>query len=263
MFPLFSSLIIKLLQWINKMILVVGNSAKRVELKDLQDVVYFKQQKSYNDADYERSQDLRREIKSGRLLVINRSTDERPSSDGKGYANDPIVIKHEEPVTPEPVIIEKEVVVEKEVPSGIDPSKLDLLLEKVLSLEKKINESPAQDKDVLMRELISSLDDKLDARLSSLTSKDEVGKSESKDSGINDKIDVLIDLIKSGAHAGPGISSSNVSDYTQPSRVEDVYVPSIKVEDANAKISLKTRVVESGNQVADALGALKKLKNNK
>ena len=57
------------------MILVLGNSAKRIELRDLGDTVYYKQQKSFNDSDYARSNDLKREINAGRLIVLKNTKD--------------------------------------------------------------------------------------------------------------------------------------------------------------------------------------------
>jgi hypothetical protein len=69
------STIKKNLNRIFKMILVLGNSAKRIELRDLGDTVYYKQQKSFNDSDYARSNDLKREINAGRLIVLKNTKD--------------------------------------------------------------------------------------------------------------------------------------------------------------------------------------------
>lgn len=52
------------------MVRVLGNSPERVEIKDLSDVIYYKQLKEYTDQEYEKSKDLKREINKGRLAKI-------------------------------------------------------------------------------------------------------------------------------------------------------------------------------------------------
>lgn len=50
----------------------MGNSIERVSLPDLKDVVYYKQIKEFSDSEYENSKDLRKEIKSGRLVQLEK-----------------------------------------------------------------------------------------------------------------------------------------------------------------------------------------------
>jgi len=246
------------------MIVVLGNSTKKLEIKDLEDVVYYKQQKSYTDSDYDRSLDLKREIKSGRLIVLKQSKDTTPS-------NSDFSIEHSTSASinevvsesqKDPIIIEKEVI--REVPAKNDESKIDMLLEKIISLEKRISESPEEDKNSLMEQFMAGVNERLEQRLSginSINTEPAPEKEKPVDNNIDSKIDMLINLIQSGAvSSGP---RSNVGDYTSPRSSDEVYIPNIKVEDANAKINLKTRVVESGSQVSNALDALKALKNNK
>lgn len=247
------------------MVFILGNSAKKVELNDLRDVVYYKQQKTISNSDYERSSDLKREIKSGRILVLKETNDSTPSGSvkdtGHNFLQSERVCSPTDRMVASPVVVEKEVIreviVEKEVPANLDNSKLDLLLNKLLSLEAKINESPKEDKGTLFEGFMASVEE----RLGNI----EGGSLRDSSKGISTdtKIDTLIDLIKSGVLSNGTPSSPNIKDYAKPKTVDEVYVPTIRVEDANAKVNLQTRVIEGGSQVNDALSALKAMKNNK
>ena len=63
------------------MIRVLGNSSERVEVKDLHDVIYYRQLKEYTDQQYEDSKDLKREIGKGRLAKIDEMAAIRGSVD--------------------------------------------------------------------------------------------------------------------------------------------------------------------------------------
>lgn len=258
MVKVISSIIKSFWERIRKMYLVLGNSAKKVELKDLDDVVYYKQQKAFNDSDYERSSDLKREIGAGRLIVLKSKKDGTPSNDGVGFPSDIVVETHS--TNPDPVRVEKEVIVEKPVKEEVSPGTLELLLSKLIDLEKKVSDSAPVDKEDIVAQLMTNLEGKLNLRI------DQLAKSVNKKETAQDtdsKIDQLIDLIKSGAVQGTG-NSSRISDYTEQERtVDDIYVPSIRVEDGNANINLETRVIEGGSDVTDALSMLQKMKKNK
>lgn len=63
------------------MVRVLGNSLERVEIKDLNDVIYYKQLKDYTDQEHENSKDLKREIQRGRLVKIEEAKASRGSAD--------------------------------------------------------------------------------------------------------------------------------------------------------------------------------------
>lgn len=42
------------------MVRILGNSPERVRIKDLNDVIYYKQQKDYSDQEFEGSKDLQK-----------------------------------------------------------------------------------------------------------------------------------------------------------------------------------------------------------
>jgi hypothetical protein len=52
------------------MVWVFGNSYERVPIKDLNDVIYFRQKKQYSDQEFEGSKDLQREIQKGRIIKL-------------------------------------------------------------------------------------------------------------------------------------------------------------------------------------------------
>ena len=54
------------------MVRVLGNSSERVPLRDLNDVVYYRQVKEYSDHDYETSRDLNKALAAGKLTFLER-----------------------------------------------------------------------------------------------------------------------------------------------------------------------------------------------
>lgn len=70
------------------MVRILGNSPERVPIKDLGDVIYYKQLKDYTDEQFE-SRDLQRAVKKGLITVIERFNSSRGSS---GVAAETLVI---------------------------------------------------------------------------------------------------------------------------------------------------------------------------
>jgi hypothetical protein len=54
------------------MVRILGNSSERVKVLDLNDVIYYRQQKEYTDQEYENSRDLKKEIAKGRLTLLEK-----------------------------------------------------------------------------------------------------------------------------------------------------------------------------------------------
>jgi hypothetical protein len=230
------------------MLQVIGNTPQRVELKDLGDYVYYKQQKVFTDAQYNRSQDLQREIQKGSLTILKRTEEKN------GSFELPSVIPTAVPAAPAPT-----------KPDGIDSSsKLDVLLERIQGLESAIHsKSTAQLPADLQSDIIRELTEK-------------ITRLESGDRGFSDLLDSvrrLEERIDKGS-AGDEIlqklegilsrAPTVVSSQERPreeTRPEDVYVPSITVEDGNTHIKLNVRSIESGDSVSDSLRKLKELKS--
>ena len=68
------------------MVRVLGNSMERVPIRDLGDVIYYKQSKDYTDEEFESSKDLKREINKGNLIKLSQYKSPRNASDGNGQS---------------------------------------------------------------------------------------------------------------------------------------------------------------------------------
>lgn len=66
------------------MVRILGNSPERVQIRDLGDVIYYKQQKDYTDQEFESSRDLKKEIQKGNLTILERSKSPRGSVESGG-----------------------------------------------------------------------------------------------------------------------------------------------------------------------------------
>jgi hypothetical protein len=63
------------------MIRVLGNSPERVPIKDLDDIIYYKQIKNYTDQEYENSRDLKKAINTGKLTILEQDKSPRGSAE--------------------------------------------------------------------------------------------------------------------------------------------------------------------------------------
>jgi len=66
------------------MIRVLGNSSERVPIKDLNDCIYYKQQKEYSDTEYASSKDLKKALETGRIVKLEQVPSPRASVDSQG-----------------------------------------------------------------------------------------------------------------------------------------------------------------------------------
>ena len=55
------------------MVRIMGNSSERVYIKDLGDVVFYKQLKEYTNQEYEKSKDLKEALSRGKLVLIEKA----------------------------------------------------------------------------------------------------------------------------------------------------------------------------------------------
>ena len=233
------------------MILVIGNTPKKVELKDLGDCVYYKQKKNFSEAQYRQSDDLRREIKNGTLSIIGRKNEKEGDFDLPDFMSD-------DPVRVEKTVIKQEVqqpVIEalllkigsleetiRNNPVPVDSTgTMKILTDKIRSLEDKISQKTDGDINMAVVEAIKKIEERLDKR-------EEVSKN-------NDIFDRLEGILSRAPSSGSSVPE-------RPVRPEDIYVPNINVEDLNSNIKLKVRTIEKSNNVNDSLKALRDLKNS-
>jgi len=230
------------------MIKVIGNNHERVRLPDLGDVVYYKQVKVYTDEDYSRSKDLQKKIKDGELTIIEQSDKQNISytphvdiptkQSPNETSNVSLLLSHiknledklEELKSKEPVVSD----------SRVDSSKIDELNAKIKDLEDKIQiKEKASNEDVLIK-AIQALEQKINTN-----------------SQANELISKLEGLI---GKASSGVPSQEAREEVT-FRPEEIYVPSIQVEDGNSHIKLKVRTIEQSSDINDAAAALKNLKS--
>lgn len=235
------------------MVHVIGNNYRKVELRDLNDFVYYKQQKVYTDSQLEHSRDLQAEIKKGSLTVLSKTDDKSGT-----FSIPTVLIPTSVSPTDSPV-------------SSIDSSKIDTVLDRIQGIEKTLSMPTVPVAQSTESSTVQSLLDKvgrLETEISRLNSAGPATMGPVIDAlkKLEDRIDqksVGGDLIKKLED----ILNKASDKVIQPSgqqlelmRPEDVYVPSIMVEDANTHIKLDTRKIETGDTVSDSLKKLRELK---
>lgn len=223
------------------MIKIAGAVAEVVPLPDLGDRVYYKQEKVYSEAEFHKSNDLKREIQRGRLRVLARE-DEKFS--------------------------EYKIPVSKNIPhinnkDSKDKSSTELISH-IQNIEKKISEKSQGNNENLLLEKLFNRIEQLEGKITQIGSVDNqkitdlISKLESQ-TKTPDNNDIINRLEKIIARA-PQLRQE---DKSIKKLDEEVYVPKIKVEDGTSHIKLKTRTVEKSDNVNSALEALKKLKKKK
>lgn len=221
------------------MIKVVGSVADIVPLPDLNDRVYYRQEKTYSEEQYKKSLDLQREIQKGRLLIVSR-TDEKfadfkipASSDNPPESGDSLVTQLIAGIRG----LEKSIL--RQMAAG-DNALMQRLSQRIEGLEKQVKGgSGAGNPDVL--EAIQKLEERVEA---------------SEGASVLDRLE---DIIKN-APRGPVVTAEAVEEQAAQ---DDVYVPTVTVEDASSHVNLKMRTVEKSSSVDSAAEALKKLKQSK
>lgn len=219
---------------------VIGNSPKKVELKDLNDCVYYKQQKVYSDSQHASSVDLQRAIERKALIVLKKSEDNTGSFDVDSA------------------------VISSDIKTSDSSPKIDLLLDKINKLEEKIKSqsSPSAKSDESALATILDRLEKLEKGNTSsvdLSSIQEALKNIETRMQENNSDDILKKLESIISKASS--VTTTVMKQEEEKRVEDVYVPNINVEDGTSHINLEVRTIESGNSLADSLKKLKELKS--
>src|SRR6056297_2881115 len=117
------------------MIRVIGASPEKIELPELNDRIYYKQEKSYSELDYQRCPTLRRAIDKGYVLILERS------QENKEYGAPPVShVKPQVPNSPPTQETEypKPILGSESKENTLSAEKIDLLLNKISALEEKI-----------------------------------------------------------------------------------------------------------------------------
>lgn len=223
------------------MILVTGNDPQRVELPDIGDVVYYRQQKFFSDAQCAKSNDLKRALKSGKLSVLQRygNVDQEfvlpDTASGKSPTKESSKFD---------LLLDKLNAMEKSLASGqpathADGAVVDVLMDRIAKMEQRITDLSKGGGDTSLVEAVRQLAERVE--------------TSTKDTAILDRLESILE--RAGT-SGSGAAAR------EPTRPEEVYVPSVSVEDGNTHIKLDVRALETPAGDLDAsLAALKKLKS--
>lgn len=222
------------------MIKVISTCHEKIQLKDIPDVIYYKQEKVYTDSQYSKSLDLKREISKGNIIVIEKR------EDGATY------------IPPSVLNPSTQIVINKE--SDDIGGKMDILLNKLLELEKKIENTPKGDlinSDSIIEVIvdkIKNIEDKINngQNIDFMQALKKLEEKIVENAGAQSILSKLESMLERS-----GESKQKEKDIVTQL---ETYVPNIKVEDANTHITLNTRVIERSDDVSDALNALKKIK---
>jgi len=249
------------------MIKVMGASPEKIDLPEIDDRIYYKQEKIFSELQYKRSHTLRHAIDLGSIIILERSPENKEL--GAPPVSD-IHIPVASPSKPKeyrtPTFTEEH---KKESSDFLaEGDKLDLVLKKIASLESQINnesEKKSVDYDPIniILDRLKKLEDSMSGAMPGSVDNSEVMQSlkaiENKinvGQGINTE-DLIKKLEETVARSG-GAQSVTKTATSGPDM--ETYVPNVTVEDANSHINLKVRTVEKSDGVNSALDALKKLK---
>lgn len=223
------------------MIKVKGASYRTVILEDIQDRVYFGQEKVFSDHQYSSSPLLKRSIEKGDLILLENKPDYDPH-----YKAPPITTPAKE---------------EKNEEMGELVSSVMKLSDEVASIKSKIggnSEPTPQVEDETQKGIykfmeqmaiqIAGLQDKMDDRVNS---------------EVRDQLNRVEEVVSKIRIDGPGIR------YSEPKVIgsdsdEEPFIPSsgFKVDDMANNISLETKSIGQGSSINNSLAKLKALKQN-
>lgn len=220
------------------MYIVIGNNPKKVELKDLNDCVYYKQQKVYTDAQYEGSVDLQRAIERKSLVVLKKSEDKLGSFDA-----DVAIIPHE-----------------VKAPVSDSTLQINALLDRIQSLEQSIKNPEAPQSYDLLNAVLERLErlEKNPATLDLSSIQDALKSIENRMQ--DTRSDAILDKIEGILNRSGSVVTPKKEEATSQ-RVEEVYIPNVTVSDAKSNIKLEVRTIDTGDSVTDSLKKLKELRS--
>lgn len=220
------------------MIIVLGNSPKKVDLKDIGDCVYYKQQKVFSSSQYERSSDLKSAVEKGSLIKLKEVEERTGTYDMSSVS-----------ISQHPTSLETKS--DSKLKEDKSEKLLEYLIKKIEDIEGRFSSdkeySKGSDKSLeSLQESIKKIEEKL-------------SNNKSVDSNIDEAISRIESLILKGSKPGSTEVYRPLEEGT--SIKEDVYVPNISVEDGKSHIKLDVRTIDSGDDVLDSLKRLKELKS--
>ena len=195
-----------------------------IPLIELNDFIYYKQEKTFSEQEYSKCLSLQKAIGMGSVIVLERK--EEKNSNFK---------------VPTPGSA-----------SSAGDTDISVLFDYLKNLESKIDQLKTSDGSTV---LIDQLTQKIDA----LEKKLQGPVPQDNSSGIAETAKKLEEIL--GKFSGIA-NKSDVEKKELVSEIpEEIYVPNIRVEDGNSHINLKIRTIEKSDSINSASEALKKLRN--
>jgi hypothetical protein len=223
------------------MITVRGENPETVPLPELQDFIYYKQVKTFSEEEYKKSNSLKIAISKGSVIVLKRVNEKFSNFEVPEGLKDNTIDKNSSDLNPLFDLLKNlESKIEQSNTSNSNNITIDLLVQKIDALEKKLQGPVPSDNSALLDTI-----HKLEEKVNQTTNNPAFQKLE----------EVLLKL--------SGISSKMSPDKKVDAEApEEVYVPNIKVEDGNSHINLKVRTIERSDDINSAAAALKKIKKS-
>jgi len=250
------------------MIRLKSASYDPVVIPELEDTIYYNQEKSYTESQYATAPTLRTEIRKGRLVVLERTGDSNASNPAPAPQSN---------TKPEPVRAPIERPTPQPKPSVGDDSEYKDLLEQinnltsaVTSLKEKndsltaepitketiIEKAPEQDPQVLA--MMQAMMEKMTDLSSQVEESKKANPSSSSNASLEKGLADISKKISGLSISGPGVQGQpNIDNNRDPN---SIYIPSIKVDDLSNNVKLESKNLGQGGKVNDALAALNKLK---
>jgi len=206
------------------MVWVFGNSSERINIKDLNDVLYFRQKKQYTDQEFASSKDLQREIKAGRIVKLEHSPDIKVA-------------------LPDNIMLQQTTVTSK-----VDTQEIRRVIAEALGEQKPA--SPQLDIKEIMQAVTAVV-------------KEHKTESLDIPSLVTSLIPIIAETVRQEIAKMPNqtvyVQSGQQAGTSSQSKFQDLaYVPDISSDGMKSSISVKDKTVESSS-VSGGLEALKRL----
>ena len=206
---------------------VKGMTYRPVQLPELRDAVFFGQTKVFDDAQRSICPSLQSAVKAGLLAVLEETLLVIPMVDLSVLPAPQPLYKATKPAAP--------------VPQATQPT------------------PTAVDMDAMAAKVVEAVTANVVAAMAAAQQNTVVAPAATADNSTAQALTALSRKIDGLSVSGTGVSQQTTMD--RATSADDVYVPTIRVDDMANHVQLETRNLGQGGQVNAALAALRNLKN--
>lgn len=244
------------------MVRILGNSPERVKILDLNDVIYYRQQKEYTDQEYESSRDLKKEIEKGRLSLLEQN--EVRKNQIPVTVSEPVLIKQ----VMSPAINQEDIrkiildVMEDykknnkiNPQQGLLPTQWGLKEEVRSAVSEALGNMPATAE-------VKSIDPQEIKRvMAEVLSEHQMGTNPDLSSILLSMIPLIADAVRQEVMRIQIVASQGIPQRVSPAFVGAEFIPTINIDDMKSNVKGEERIA-SGGDVLGSLDALKRLKKS-